>query len=266
MSEVSFIQKGTGKDLVFLHGYLSSKEAFTAQIAYFSRFYRVTAFDFLGFGGSAPLTQAFSVADYASWTKEVLQALEIKNPYIVAHSFGCRVAVKLASQEPNFFDKIVLTGPAGIIVNRGFSYKMKVKTYRFCKKIAPKWAEKRFGSAEYRALSPLMKESYKKIVNEDLRNDAMQIKNPVLIVEGEDDKTTTLKEAKIYLQAFENGSLRMLTGGHFAFAEYPTPFNMMIEEFFYDGNDCENDCGGDNDASALRRNGVFAWRNATKRI
>lgn len=251
---------------MFLHGYLSSKEAFTAQIAYFSQFYRVTAFDFLGFGGSAPLTTPYSVADYAAWTKETLQALGVNNAFVVAHSFGCRVAVKLAAQQPKIFEKIVLTGPAGIITNRGFSYKIKVKTYRFCRKIAPKWAEKRFGSSEYRTLSPVMKESYKKIVNEDLRNDAALIKTPVLIVEGQEDKTTTLKEAKIYLQALQNGTLCTMAGGHFAFAEYPTAFNMKIEEFFYDANDCENGCSGDNDAVALRRNGVFSWRDATKRL
>ena len=60
LSEVSYIQKGTGEDLVFFHGYLASKESFAAQIEYFSRFYRVTAFDFLGFGASAPLTEPFS--------------------------------------------------------------------------------------------------------------------------------------------------------------------------------------------------------------
>ena len=78
LAEVSFIQKGTGRDLVFFHGYLSSKESFTAQIEYFSRFYRVTAFDFLGFGQSAPLKEAFSVSDYAEWTKALLDALKIE--------------------------------------------------------------------------------------------------------------------------------------------------------------------------------------------
>ena len=52
---VSFLQKGNGENLLFLHGYLSNKESFSAQIAYFSKFYRVTAVDFLGFGQSEQL-------------------------------------------------------------------------------------------------------------------------------------------------------------------------------------------------------------------
>ena len=106
LSDVSFLQKGTGKDLVLLHGYLSSKEAFGAQVEYFSRFFRVTALDFLGFGGSRYLTNAFSVGDYAIWTRKVLTALRVQKPHVIAHSFGCRVAIKMASEDEETFDKI----------------------------------------------------------------------------------------------------------------------------------------------------------------
>ena len=219
-----------------MHGYLSSKEAFAAQIAYFSRFYRVTAIDFIGFGESAPLKEAFSVGDYAEWTREVLSFLDVKTPHVIAHSFGCRVAVKMAGDfvcddENSPFDKILLTGPAGVILNRGFSYHVKVCAYRAAKKIAPTWSETHFGSQEYRTLSSVMKESYKKIVNEDLRDCAQKIKNQVLIVEGEEDETTPMREAQAYLRSFPNGRLCVMNGGHFAFAEYPAVFNMIAEEF-----------------------------------
>ena len=216
-----------------MHGYLSSKEAFTAQINYFSKFYRVTALDFIGFGKSAPLKEPFSVSDYATWTQEVMSLLGLDRPNIVAHSFGCRVAVKLASENPSAFDKMLLTGPAGIITNRGFFYRCKVKLYRFVKRFAPNFAEKKFGSAEYRSLSPIMKESYKKIVNEDLRACAKRVKNPVLLVVGKSDTTTPLAQAEIYLHAFENASLKQMDGDHFAFVQNPVAFNLITEEFFY---------------------------------
>lgn len=233
ISDVSYIQKGTGKDLVLLHGYLSSKEAFAKQIEYFSKFYRVTAIDFLGFGGSRYLINAFSVSDYAAWTKEVFDLLRVEKPHVIAHSFGCRVAVKMAAENTGIFDKILLTGPAGVILKRGISYHVKVQSYRFIKKFAPKFAERKFGSVEYRSLSPIMKESYKKIVNEDLRACARRIKNQTLIVVGEKDTTTPLKEAQAYLKCLENGRLQIINGGHFAFVESPLCFNLIAEEFFY---------------------------------
>ena len=220
--------------MVFLHGYLSSKEAFAAQIEYFSKFYRVTAIDFLGFGESKPLTSPFSVFDYAAWTREVFTLLDIRNPHIIAHSFGCRVAVKMLSLDSVFAEKVVLTGPAGIIRKRGLAYHVKVKTYRLVKRVAPRFAERKFGSEEYRSLPPIMRESYKKIVNEDLREDAKKIQNPVLIIQGEEDTTTPLAEAKIYLQSLQNAALKTMRGGHFAFAEEPLLFNLITEEFLYD--------------------------------
>lgn len=221
---------------MLLHGYLSSKEAFAAQVAYFSRFYRVTAIDFLGFGGSRYLTNAFSVTDYAEWTEEVFRLLNVQKPHVIAHSFGCRVAVKLASMHPEdgYFDRILLTGAAGVILRRGLSYKIKVKAYRLAKKFFPAFAERRFGSAEYRSLSPVMKESYKKIVNEDLRACAAKIKNKVLLIEGSSDAVTPMREAEAYLKCFENGRLAVMEGGHFAFAENPLQFNLITEEFFYE--------------------------------
>ena len=218
-----------------MHGYLSCKETFAKQVEYFSRFYRVTAIDFLGFGGSVSLSSPFSVSDYAAWTKEVFTLLGVEKPHLVAHSFGCRVAVKMAANDCALFDKILLTGTAGVILKRSLSYKIKVKTYRIVRRFAPKFAEKKFGSAEYKTLSPVMKESYKKIVNEDLRGAAQRIENPVLIVQGKDDRTTPMEEARAYLHCLKNGSLVEMNGGHFAFMDDPLTFNLIAEEFFYDG-------------------------------
>ena len=190
--------------------------------------------DFIGFGKSATLKEPFSVADYGKWTKTAMDLLHVQHPHVIAHSFGCRVAVKMASESEDVFDKILLTGPAGIILSRGIKYKLNVKAYRFAKRFAPTWAEKRFGSTEYRSLSPIMKESYKKIVNEDLRFCAKQVRNEVLIVEGLEDTVTTMKEAEIYLESFEKGRLKTMQGGHFAFAEHPFRFNLIAEEFFYE--------------------------------
>ena len=159
--DVSFIRKGEGKDLVFLHGYLSSKEAFLPFLDYFSGRYRVTAFDFCGFGQSAPLTSPFSVSDYAAWTGEAFRLLGIEKPYCIAHSFGCRVAVKMQAIAPfgkEIFDKMIFTGPAGLLPRRTWKYRLKVKAYRAVKKWFPALAERKFGSEEYRSLSPVMKE------------------------------------------------------------------------------------------------------------
>ena len=127
--------------MVFLHGYGANKECFLPQINYFSRFYRVTAFDFRGFGQSQPLTAPWSVSDYAEETREILKSLGVCRPSVVAHSFGGRVAVKLAAMDGTFFDKMVLTGAAGIILKRGAVYRLKIAAYRAVKRVFPSYAE-----------------------------------------------------------------------------------------------------------------------------
>lgn len=228
---LSYLQQGEGKDIVFLHGYLASKESFAPQIAYFSQKYRVTALDFPGFGGAEALPAAWSVGDYADWTLCALAELGISFPHVIAHSFGGRVAVKCLSRG-NVFDRAVLVGCAGIVPPRTFSYHVRVKTYRFVKKIAPKFAEKKFGSEEYRQLSPLMRESYKKIVNEDLRGDAKQIARPVLFVNGTRDCAVPPASVKVYLSCVpESKVFWMEDCGHFAHLENPLAFNAAAEEF-----------------------------------
>ena len=227
------MQQGEGKDLVFLHGYLSSKESFYPQINYFSRHFRVTAPDLPGFGGSGTIPAAWSVGEYADWLEGFLKERGIAFPHVIAHSFGGRVAIKCLAR--GLIDRAVLTGCAGIVKRRTLSYHLKVKSYRLVKKFAPRFAEAKFGSAEYRSLSPLMRESYKKIVNEDLREEAKRIARPVLYLNGERDRETPLSSVKILHECTAGSRLAVLKGcGHFAHLDEPLLFNLAAEEFLND--------------------------------
>lgn len=225
------LQRGSGKDLVFLHGYLSCKESFYPQLEYFSKFYRVTALDFPGFGENAALNAPWSVDDYADWTERTLQTLNIVRPHVIAHSFGGRVAIKCLSRGESF-DRAVLCGCAGIVPKRTLRYKLRVSAYRAVKRIAPAYAERKFGSAEYKTLSPVMKESYKKIVNEDLREAAKSISRPVLFINGENDRDTPPASVEIYAaNAPLSKTLVLKNCGHFAHLDNPLAFDMAAEEF-----------------------------------
>lgn len=227
------MQQGEGKDLVFLHGYLSSKESFYPQINYFSRHFRVTAPDLPGFGGSELIPAAWSVGEYADWLEGFLKERGIVFPCVIAHSFGGRVAIKCLAR--GLIDRAVLTGCAGIVRRRTLSYHLKVKSYRLVRKFAPRFAEAKFGSAEYRSLSPLMRESYKKIVNEDLREEAKRIARPVLYLNGERDRETPLSSVKILHECTAGSQLAVLKGcGHFAHLEEPLLFDLAAEEFLND--------------------------------
>ena len=230
---IAYLRRGEGKDLVFLHGYLSCKESFYPQIAYFSRHFRVTAPDFPGFGKSDRIPAAWSVGDYADWLEGFFKEQGIVFPYVIAHSFGGRVALKCLAR--GLIDRAVLTGCAGIVKKRTMAYRIRVGGYRLVKRVSPRFAEAHFGSREYRSLSPLMRESYKKIVNEDLREEAGRIARPVLYLYGERDKETPLSSGRILHECTAGSKLAVFKGcGHFAHLEEPLLFNLAAEEFLDD--------------------------------
>lgn len=230
---VSLLQRGEGEDLVFLHGYLACKESFYYQIEALSARFRVTAFDFWGMGRSAPLREAWSVSDYAAHTLALLDELGISRAFLLAHSFGGRVALKLLAGEPQRFPYALLTGCAGIPPRRGAGYAVRVKAYRAVRRVAPRFAEKHFGSAEYRTLSPVMKESYKKIVNEDLTPCLSRIRSRVLYVFGERDTATPPYMAHALHAGTAGSELIFLRGcTHYCFCEQPARFNAVAREFF----------------------------------
>lgn len=212
---------------------MSCKESFYYQIEYLSKSFKVTAPDLPGFGASAPLTAAWSVSDYCLWLESFIKAAKLDRPHIIAHSFGARVSFKYLCGRGQLAEKLVVTGGAGLVKPRSAEYLRRVKAYRRVKRLFPKFAEKHYGSAEYRALPPLMRESYKKIVNEDLRGYAAGVGNRTLLVYGKDDTVTPPgEEGEIFHSLIADSRLVIADGGHFCFSENPEAFNKTVYEFF----------------------------------
>lgn len=233
---VSLLRKGAGRQILFLHGYMSKKESFYYQTACFSRLgFECVAPDFPGFGGSAAIDSAWSVGDYADWLADFVAAAQLNNPHIIAHSFGARVAFKALARS-NFADRLVITGGAGLVKPRSAAYMRKVRAYRAVKRIAPSFADRHFGSAEYRSLPPIMRASYKKIVNEDLSGCAAGIKNKTLLIYGRDDTVTPpAQEGETFSKLIADSQLKIMDGGHFCFCEHPEEFNCAALAFLNGG-------------------------------
>ena len=229
---VSLVREGEGRDILLLHGYLSNKESFYYQIKFLSQYFRVTAPDIIGFGNSSPSDTPYSVDDYCNWLETFIKKSRLEHPHILAHSFGARVAIKYLGSRVGDADKLIITGGAGIVKPRSPQYMRRVKRYRRVKKLFPRFAERHFGSEEYRTLPPLMKESYKLIVNEDLRDCAKNISNKTLLLYGRDDTVTPPdEEGEIFNKLIVGSRLILMDGGHFCFSEHPDNFNETIYNF-----------------------------------
>ncbi len=217
---------------MFFHGYLADKRSFFHQIAYFERDFEVFAPDFKGFGENEGMEYPYSLDDYIKDTEEYFYKNGIYKPSVIAHSFGGRVAIKMAGREENSFDKLVLTGAAGLKPKPSFKKTIKKTLFNLLKKFVDKKRLEGFYSKDYLALSPTMRESFIKIVNEYLDDYLPYIKNSTLIINGREDRETPLYMAKRLNREIRNSQLKIIeNAGHFAFIDKPNAFNMEVGKF-----------------------------------
>lgn len=229
---------GFGERVVlFLHGWGGNTSSFSTFCKSLSARFRTINIDFKGFGKSEEPSKPWSVDDYANSVVELLNTLGVTKVSIVAHSFGGRVAIKMASKHPELIEKLVLVDSAGVKPKRGIRFFFAVKYYKFLKFLVkhkilkPKVLENR-GSSDYSVLSETMKETFIKIVNEDLKSDIKNIKSETLIIWGERDTETPLFMAKKLSKWIANSGLIVLkNSSHFAYLENPYQFEKILKSF-----------------------------------
>ncbi|WP_166962313.1 alpha/beta fold hydrolase [Yeosuana marina] len=95
--KIRFIQKGTGEDILFIHGSPGSIEDWIKLIDTLSHNYRVTAFDRFGHGLSTSNNYNYTLGDNATLTINLIKELNIESPLIIGHSYGGSVASYLAA-------------------------------------------------------------------------------------------------------------------------------------------------------------------------
>jgi pimeloyl-ACP methyl ester carboxylesterase len=203
---------------------------------------RAFALDFPGFGFSERPADAWDVGQYALCVARFLQTISTPAVDILGHSFGGRVAIKLAAERPEIVRRLILVDSAGIRPRRTLSYYVKVglaKTYRrlgnFISRVVPENALSRLterqGSMDYRQAGA-MRQTFVKVVNEDLRGYLPTIQCPTLIIWGELDQETPLADAHQMHRLIPNSRLEVIPkAGHFPFIEKPAAFNEALFPF-----------------------------------
>ena len=117
------------KDLLFLHGYLSSGSSFYYQTQFFKQYFNVYAPDLKGFGENKDMPYPYSLDDYVNEVSEYINKNSIVCPFVIAHSFGARIVLKGLSDKKFNFSKVVITGGAGL--KPKFRLKKTIKKAQF---------------------------------------------------------------------------------------------------------------------------------------
>ncbi|MGZ8755186.1 MAG: alpha/beta fold hydrolase [Acidimicrobiia bacterium] len=187
------------------------------------------ALDLPGFGASPAPVEAMGAAGYAGLIAPVLKDLA-EPAILVGHSFGGRVAVHLAVLIPEKVGALVLVGvPLLRRANAGRSMPpLPYRAIRALRRLG--WvgddrmeqARQRYGSADYRAATGVMRQVLVTVVNESYEAQLDQIRQPVRMIWGSKDTDVPVEIAERAMQHLTNAQLSVLDGvGHHVCLEAP---------------------------------------------
>jgi pimeloyl-ACP methyl ester carboxylesterase len=179
------------------------------------------ALDLPGFGASPPPNEVWGAADYARAVGAVLDEMHLP-VVLLAHSFGGKVAINLATQRPEAVGALVLTGvpllaAAGRKARVAPAYKL-IRSLHRMKVVSDQSMEaarQRYGSADYKAAQGIMRQVHVRSVNETYEEQLSVVRCPVHLIWGADDTAAPLEMAERALTRLSDGDLAVFPGvGH----------------------------------------------------
>ena len=243
---LAYVDEGSGDPVVLLHGWGGQAASMMPLIVGLRDRYRVLAFDLPGFGGSSPPPVPWGTPEYAAFVERAVTSLGITCATYIGHSFGGRIAIWLAAHAPEAVQALVLIDAAGIRPSTTFRRRMRQLLYKTARTVlrlpilgtkGPALRERlamRFGSADYRATTGVMRASMVKTVNVDLASCLGAIKAPTLLLWGEKDEATPIADGRKMEQLIKGSRLIVVAGaGHFSYLDSPAFVNAVVGAFLH---------------------------------
>lgn len=198
--------------MVALHGWARTGADFVPVVAGLD----AVAVHLPGFGITPPPAEAWGSEQYAD---DLAAALAGQPPVIiVGHSFGGRVAVRLAARHPQLVRGIVLTGVPLLRLQAAPKAAASYRAIRWLAKrglVSQKTLEaqrRKHGSADYRAAEGVMRDVMVRVVGEDYRNDLAKITAPVRMVWGEHDTAAPADAGRAASELITGARFRVVPG------------------------------------------------------
>lgn len=211
---------GSGKkEIVFLHGFGGSRHSFKALVSHLDSNFKSYLLDLPGFGESK-LESAFNLSDYAKSINDFIINMKIDNPLIIGHSFGGRIALKMA--ELYHYKIILISTP--IYDYRTLKTRVKLLANKLFKISKP--------SADYKNASPLMRQTMNNVFSDMKKISFKNIDgNKVLIIYANNDKVVPKRVAYYGKRKMQGSGLIEIKGNHFAYLKETILLSKVIENY-----------------------------------
>ena len=235
-----FVEEGEGDPLVLLHGLFGALSNFETLIEYFRQHYKVIV----------PILPLFeldilhsTVGGIAKFVHRFLESRDLKNVHLLGNSLGGHVALIHVLKHPERIKSLTLTGSSGLFENgMGDSYP-KRGDYEYIKNKTeltfydPKTATKELVDEVYGIINNRIKaikiiSLAKSAIRNNLGEELNQIKQPTLLIWGNNDNITPPFVAREFNKLIPNSELHFVDKcGHAPMMEVPDEFNIILHKF-----------------------------------
>ncbi|MBP1933283.1 alpha/beta fold hydrolase [Ammoniphilus resinae] len=243
---IHYHTEGVGTPIIFLHSLGTNHNIWDDQFNAFKSDYNVIGFDFKGHGESGKKLP-FTIENAMLDAKHIMDLLEISEAHIVGISLGGHVAMKLYEQVPNRVKSLTLADTWAYVpphlrverTNNRIGRLQSISIEQFCEELAVSsialGAESKT-IEKLRALMNFSKDTYisawDAVHSVDFRELLKTIHVPVLVMVGDQDKSSPLSYAEEITTQIEKAKLEIIpNAGHLSHLTNVPYFNQKLREF-----------------------------------
>lgn len=235
-SRINIVEEGNPENqpIILLHGWGQNTEMMAPVVKGFEDKFHIVLIDLPGFGKSDEPTTAWTIDEYVYMVEVIVRKMKLKNPILIGHSFGGKVALEYTSYHHDV-DKLIVFAPsfkAGVTDTN-----LKTKMLKGLKripllKIFEKWAKDHMGSVDYKNASPTMKQVLVQSVTSGIEHHLGRITAPTIAIWGDLDDQVPLEQAYELEQSIPDCGLIVYPGGtHYAYLEDLRKTRQILKNF-----------------------------------
>jgi len=235
-----YIEEGSGQPLVLLHGLFGALSNFVNLIEYFRQYNKVVV-------PMLPLLEMdilhTSVGGLEKFVNKFIEAREYDGVHLLGNSLGGHVSLIHILKHPERIKSLILTGSSGLFENGMGDTYPKRKDYDYIKNKTeltfydPQVATKELVDEVYSITNNRLKAIKiialaKSAIRNNLGEELNQIKQPTLLVWGNNDTITPPFVAREFNKLIPNSELYFVDKcGHAPMMEVPDEFNAILHKF-----------------------------------
>lgn len=240
LDKFKYIEEGEGDTLVLLHGLFGALSNFESIIDYFKNSYKVVV----------PMLPMFeldllhtSVSGFQKYINKFIEKKGYTSYHLLGNSLGGHVALVHILKHPEKIKSLILTGSSGLYESgMGDSYPRR-GDYEYIKKktevtfydpatATPQLIDEVYDICNNRLQLIRILALAKSAIRNNLGEELSQIKQPTLLVWGNQDTVTPPFVAEEFHKLIPNSELKFIDKcGHAPMMEQPEEFNRVLEEF-----------------------------------